>query len=55
MKDETTKPLQEVLMSTIDDDDADLISTCGEKSMKLSAWKLGVGSLLKQEDEDRIL
>lgn len=36
-------------MSTLDDD-ANRISTCGEMELKLSTWKIGVGSFMKQED-----
>lgn len=35
------------------DDGADLISTCGMSSLKLSTWKTGVGSSLMQEDDDK--
>lgn len=54
MVDETTRALQKVPMTTLDDD-AGVISTCGESILKLTTSKMSVDSLLKQEDYDRYI
>lgn len=41
----------DVHMSTLNDD-ADLISASEERGLKLLIWKMGVGSLLKKENDN---